>query len=114
MKKFLVKKLSDLFRPNLIQELEPYDVLEVLNDPIVRKTWLFNVLQEIVRLNQTIDNKLSMGQTLDINDLSHRRRALKFVLDAALEAQREVKRARSHNPEIAVDFDLDNVTAKGL
>ena len=112
MRKILVQKISDLFQPKKMQDIDAYEVLDALQDPIIRKTWLYGILEEIVRLNQTIDNKLTMGQTFNIEDLSHRRRALRFVLDSALEAQREVRRMRSHNPDQMVDFDLESVAVR--
>lgn len=106
----LVKQVKDLFTPKEIQGIDAYEVLDVLGDPVIRKTWLYEVMQEIKRINQSIDSKLMNGDMLDIADLSARRRALQFVLEAALSAKREVARAKGHNPLGGGDFDLESVT----
>jgi|WetSurMetagenome_2_1015567.scaffolds.fasta_scaffold491048_1 hypothetical protein len=111
MKKFIVGKLKDLFRPVDYQEINPQEIFDILADPSVRKAWLFEVLQELVRINRSIDQKLVSGVTFSITDLSARRRGLQFVLDTALAAKREVERAKSHNCDMGV-FDLDEVTVR--
>ena len=111
MKKFLVKKLSDLFNPYDYLELDVYDVLDGLKDDVVRKNWLFSVLQEIKRLSMDIDRMLETGNLGGITNLSARRKGLQFVLETALEARRDVERGRGHNPQEG-QFDLESVTVR--
>ncbi len=111
--KRLVSKLQDLFRPSQMMDIDVYEVLEGLGDGIVRKAWLYNVLLEIKKINLEIDGKLASGKPLNeliLTDLSGRRRALQFVLEAALEAKRDIQRSRGHNPAGKGVLDLDSVT----
>lgn len=108
MKKALVQRLKDLFRPYEFQELDVYGILEVLGDPTVRKSWLYEVLLEIKRINLDIDNKLNSGNPIDFEYLSARRRGIQFVLDQASSAYRDVSRTKGHNP--LPEFDLESVT----
>ena len=110
MKKILVKKLSDLFNPNAYLELNVYDVLDGLKDDVVRKHWLFEVLQEIKRINVSIDQMLDSGHIESIKNLSARRRGLQFVLETAIEQKNAVSRGRGHNPLGEGQFDLESVT----
>lgn len=106
----LVNYVKTLLTPKEMQGIDAYEVMDALGDGVVRKTWLYEVLLEIKRINQTIDTKLISGYVLDIADLSARRRALQFVLETALSAKREVARAKGHNPAGEGQFDLDAVT----
>ena len=108
MRKVLFRSLFDLFTPREFQDIDVYKVLDVLGDPVTRKTWLFEVLSEIKQINLKIDSKLMSGEMFSINDLSARRRGLQFVLETALEASRKVKRDKGQNPEPG--YDLDSVT----
>ena len=98
MKKILVKKLGDLFNPHAYLELDVYDVLDGLKDDVVRKNWLFEVLQEIKRLSLDIDKMLETGNVSGISNLSARRKGLQFVLEAAIEQKNAVHREPNHNP----------------
>lgn len=105
----LLKTIQDLLTPKEMQGIDAYQILDALGDPVVRKTWLYEVLLEIKRINQVIDAKLLSGEMYDLADLSSRRRALQFVLDSAMSAKREIARAKGHNPA-ENSFDLDAVT----
>lgn len=109
MKKILVKKLGDIFNPNAYLDLEVYDVLDGLKDDVVRKNWLFEVLQEIKRINQSIDQMLETGNVSGIPNLSARRKGLQFVLEAAIEQRNEVQRGRNHN-QAPNQYDFESVT----
>lgn len=113
MKKVLLQKVNDLFRPNNVLDIDVYEVLDSLGDGVVRKKWLFEVLSEIKRINLEIDRVLVSGKPLTetiLTDLSGRRRALKFVLDEALSAKREIHRTRGQNQADKGTLDLDSVT----
>ena len=113
MKRFLVQKLGDLFRPSSTFDLDVYEVLDALADNTVRKGWLFEILSEIKRINLEIDKTLTSGKVLSesiLTDLSGRRRALQFVLEQALSTKRDIQRSRGHNPAGKGVLDLDSVT----
>ena len=113
MKRFLVKKISDLLNPGYVFDLDVYEVLESLQDPVVRKDWLFEVLWEIKRINLEIDKKLNgdgpLTETI-LADLSGRRRAFQFILETALASKNKIQRSRGHNPASKGTLDLDSVT----
>lgn len=110
MRKYIVKRLTELFNPSQFQELDVYAVLSALQNQTVLKMWLFEILQEIKQTNLKIDQGLVSGKLYDLNDLSAKRRALQGILEAALSIQREVRRASIHNPPTKADFDLEGVT----
>lgn len=115
MKRVLVKNLLDLFRPKNTFDIDVYEVLEGLGDGIVRKAWLFDILSEVKAINLEIDKIISSGKELNpiiLTDLSGRRRALQFVLEAALSAKRDIQRSRGHNPAAKGELDLDSVTLR--
>jgi len=112
MKKVLVQKFKDLFWPRAYLGIDAYEVLDALKDDVIRKTWLYEVLEEIKRMSLDIDKKLLEGTLRDLTVLSARRKALQFILDKALEAKREVERARNHNPQDRSHFDLESVTVQ--
>lgn len=112
MKKVLVEKIKDLFNPNTFQELDVYEVLSCLQDPTVRKRWLYEVLSEIKRINLEVDFKLRSGNPVNFVNLSERRRGIQFVLEQALTVHREASRRGGHNP--SQGFDLENVTVHAL
>ncbi len=113
MKKTLLQKLDQLFRPTYTFDIDLYEVLEALGDGVTRKTWLFELALEIKRINLEIDKKLLSGLPLSetiLADLSGRRRSLQFVLEAVLSAKRDTQRRRGQNPATKAEFDLDSVT----
>lgn len=112
MKKVLAQKLRDIFTPRNYLDLDVYEVMDALKDDIVRKTWLFQVLQEVKQTHMDVDKRLKEGQLFGIAELSARRKALQFVLEAALGAKREVQRAKGHNPPDETKFDLESVTVE--
>ncbi len=111
MNKVIVQKLKDLFTPSRFQDLDVHAVLEALRDESIRKKWLFDVLAEIKRINLEVDVKLMNQQTFGLMNLSAKRQALQFVLEAALGAKREALRTRDPNP-LKSDFDFESVTVR--
>ncbi len=110
MKKYIVKRLMELFNPSQFQELDVYGVLSALQNQAVLKMWLYEVLSQIKQLNLQIDQGLLSGKTYDISDLSAKRRALQGVLESALSIHREVRRDTSHNQVTKADFDFEGLT----
>lgn len=110
MKKYIVRRIKELFTPAKFQELDVYGVLSALQDQIVLKRWLFDVLQDIKQTNLNVDQGLLGTKTYDLSILSARRKALQDMLELALSIHREVRRAGEHNPLKKGDFDLESVT----
>ena len=102
MKKIL-KSFKAIFSPKELQDLDSMEILAVLNDPLVRKEWLWEVYEELKRLNLQIDAKLISGSEFRLTDLCARRKAYQNILEAILLAKRQV---RSHNPAQAVTAGL--------
>jgi hypothetical protein len=107
MKKIL-RKLEGIFSPKELQGLDSVELLDALNDPGIRKQWLFDIYEELKRMNLEIDVKLRSGEGFYFNDLCARRKAFQDVLDTVLSAKRQV---RSHNPADKSAYDFDAVTA---
>lgn len=110
MKKYIVQRIKELFNPAQFQELDVYGVLSALQDQLVLKRWIFEVLQGIKQTNLEVDQKLVAGQLTDLVRLSARRKAVQDMLELALSIHREVRRAGEHNPLKKIDFDLESVT----
>jgi len=110
MKKYLVRRFNEIFNPSQFQQLDVYGVLSALQDQMVLKKWLYEVLQEIKNLNMSIDRGLVSGKLYDINDLSAKRKALQGILESALSIHREVRRGPRPNPSKGEEYDLENVT----
>ena len=94
MKKIL-KKFADLFSPKELQGLDSLELLDALNDAAIRKEWLWEVYEELKRLNLKVDASLRDGTVLNLRDLCARRRAYQDMLEAVLSAKRQI---RSNNP----------------
>jgi hypothetical protein len=106
MKKIL-QKFKDIFTPKELQGLDSMELLAALNDPQSRKIWLFEVYEELKRLNLQIDSKLLSGSEFRLTDLCARRKAYQDVLEGVLFAQRQ---AKSHNPGDKSRFDFSSAT----
>lgn len=100
--------LSSIFSPKDLLGLDAGEVLDALNDGVIRKTWLYDVFEELKRLNLEIDKRLLSESQFHVQDLAARRKALQFVLEAVLSAKRQVS---DHNPQKG-EFDLDSVTVQ--
>ena len=104
----LVKGLKELLSPKELQGLDSNELLEALNDASIRKHWLYEVYEELKRLNLEVDVRLLTEVNYRLTDLCAKRKAYQDVLEAILSAKRQV---RSHNPKSGSGFDLDAVTA---
>ncbi len=107
MKKIL-KRFKDIFNPKELQQLDSMELLNALNDPLVRKIWLWDTYEELKRLNLLVDSNLLEGHDLSLTNLCARRRSYQDVLEGILSAQRQ---AKSNNPKDKSGFDLAAVTA---
>jgi hypothetical protein len=107
MKK-LFRHLNEIFSPKELQGLDSMELLDAFNDPAVRKQWMWDVYEELKRMNLEIDMKLRNGEGFNFQDLCARRKAYQDMMDAILSAKRQV---RSNNPKDKSGFDLDAVTA---
>lgn len=111
MKK-LVLSLKELFSPKYLYNLDTQEVLGAMADPSVRKEWLYELFEELKRLNLEIDRRLLMGKQLDVTDLASRRKAYQDVLESVLIARRRI---RNPNPkDRSGSFDLDSVTVQSV
>lgn len=110
MKKYIVQRVKELFTPAKFQELDVYGVLSALQDQMVLKRWLYQVLDDIKQTNLKVDQGLFGNQLHSLTDLSARRKAIQDVLEMALSIHRDVRRAGEHNPLKKADFDLESVT----
>ena len=106
--KIFSRKFTDLFSPKNLQNLDSNELLAALNDVSVRKTWLFDVYEELKRLNLQIDAKIIAGSEFRLTDLCAKRKAYQEILEGILSAKRQVQ---NHNPADKSGFDLDAVTA---
>lgn len=111
MKK-ITRWMSDIFSPKQLQDLDAMDILDALGDPVVRKTWLYNVFDTLKHLNLDIDNRLQNGG-FRIEDLCARRKAYQNILEEVISAKRSVTMARNTNQPLKVgEFDLNSVTVQ--
>ena len=104
----ILQKFKDIFNPKELQGLDSLELLAAFNDPSVRKQWLWEVYEELKRLNLQIDAKMLSGSDFRLTDLCAKRKAIQDVLELILIARRQVK---SNNPADRSGFDLDAVTA---
>lgn len=102
--------MNDIFSPKQLQGLDAIDLVDAMNDPVIRKTWLWQTFEELKRLNLEVDKGLMSG-SMRLNDLSARRKAYQDVLEGILSAKRTVS-SKSHNPKSDGSFDLDSVTVQ--
>lgn len=99
-----------IFDPKEMQNLDAFDLLDAMTDPVIRKEWLHGVFEELKRLNLEVDRRLLNGG-FRIEDLCARRSAYQEVLEAILIAKRSITMGRNPNPSRKVEgFDLDSVT----
>ena len=104
--------LHSIFETKQLQNIDLMEILDAMNDPGTRKFWLWDVCEELKRINLEIDKRLVMGNELKLNDLAARRRAYQDVLEGVLLAKRTAK-SQFHNPLAGSEgFDLENVTVK--
>ena len=103
----IFKKFTDIFSPKQLQGLDSMELIDAFVDPAVRKLWLWEVYEELKRMNLAIDKQLREGNPYNFDDLCARRKAYQDVLDAILRAKRQV---RNNNPADKSGFDLDAVT----
>lgn len=90
MTKVLARLLSDLFSPRSLQDLDAGELLHALNDPSVRKHWLWEVYDALKRMNLDVDRKLHDTDFHNFELLCARRRAYQDILSAILAAHRQV------------------------
>ncbi len=110
MKK-LTRWMESIFHPKTMQGLDVVDLLDSMNDPVIRKTWLWDVFEELKRLNLAVDKSLQEGG-FRIEDLAAKRKAYQEILEGILVAKRTVK-SKGPNPRTeAGEFDLDSVTVQ--
>jgi hypothetical protein len=106
--KRIVRYLKDVFSMRDLHNLDVNEILLALNDASVRKTWIYELCEELKRLNLEVDKRLLSGSQYNLTDLAARRKAFQDVLELVLSARR---RNRNPNPKSEV-FDLDNVTVQ--
>ena len=109
MKK-IFKKFNDIFGPKQLQGLDSMELLDAFNDPSVRKQWMWEVYEELKRMNLCLDKQLLNGHPYNFYDLCARRKAYQDVLDAILSAKRQIS---TNNPAKG-GFDLDAVTGASV
>lgn len=107
MKK-LTRWFSNVFSPKELHGLDVQEMLAALGDEPTRKMWIFDVFQELKRMNLEVDKRLLTGQTYHLTDLAARRKAYQDILEGILSAKRQIK---NQNPKSRSEFDLDSVTA---
>lgn len=107
MKK-IVSYFNDIFSPKDLQGLNVNEILSALNDSSVCKEWIYEVCEELKRLNLEVDRRLLTNQQWNLTDLAARRKAYQDVLESLLAAKRRVK---SPNPPPG-SFDLSSVTVE--
>ena len=106
MKKIPVM-LKQIFSPQDLLGLNVSDLLSALNDASIRREWMYQVLEELKRLNLEVDKRLLSGNDFGITDLAARRKAYQDALESILLAKRQI---RNNNPKSSTGFDLDSVT----
>ena len=100
---------DEIFSPKELQRLDAMEIVDAMNDPVIRKTWLFEAFEELKRMNLDVDKCLLNGG-YRIEDLCARRKAFQDVLEYVLSAKRTVVMARDHNHNSrSGGFDLDSV-----
>jgi hypothetical protein len=104
--KRIVAYLNDVFSTKDLHNLDMNDVLGSLNDPAVRKQWIYETCEELKRLNLAVDKVLLSDSQYGITDLAARRKAYQDVLESLLTARRRI---RNPNPRSG-SFDLESVT----
>lgn len=104
--KRIVRYLKDVFTLKDLNNLDIDDILSALIDPAVRKLWVYEVCEELKRMNLEVDRRLLSSTQLNLTDLAARRKAYQDVLELVLIARR---RTRNPNPKSG-SFDLDSVT----
>lgn len=107
MKK-LPRFLSSLFSPLYMQDLDVVDLLNLLNDPSVRRKWLFGIYEELRNVNLSVDRALLRGAG-HLDDLSARRKALRDMLEL-LARTRSSMGEKDHDLAFQAEVDLDRVT----
>ena len=101
--------LSRLFSPAYMQDIDFVDLLNTLNDPVVRRIWIHEVYQELRNTNLAVDRGLLSGSPR-INDLSSRRKAIRDILEMILKAKSRHVEEKDPNPRFESEIDLDRVT----
>lgn len=105
MKK-IVNFLKDAFTPKDLSNLDVNELLMALNDSSVRKIWMYEMIEDLKRLNLEVDKQLLSKDPWEIKNLAVRRRAYQDILESVLSAKRRV---RSPNPR-PESFDPESVT----
>lgn len=109
MKKFK-RFLSDLFKPEYMNDLDMDVISSAFNDSGVRTVWLNACFEELRRINEEVDRRLLTENMYGLTDLCARRKAYQDVLTGILSARRIVTHGVPHNPPSKVVVDLDRVT----
>lgn len=109
MKK-LRKWISDIFDPEVMNDLDVGAIASALNDSAIRAFWLNGLLDELKRINQEVDRILLGDGMGNISDLCARRKTYQDILEGVLSARRIVTQGVAHNPPSRPLVDLDRVT----
>lgn len=109
--KWIIHKLSDIFKPEQIQQIKTEEIIFALEDATVRKVWLQNVFDRITNLNRDVDFRLRGNAHYDVADLAFKRQAIQEVLEDILAAKRQVQ---GNNPRTRGEFDLESVTVQAV
>lgn len=108
----ITRWMNDIFSPKQLQDLDALDLLDAMNDPVIRKIWLHTVFDTLKNLNLEVDKRLQNGG-FRIDDLCSRRKAYQDMLEAVMSAKRSVTMARNTNRAVPVgEFDLNSVTVQ--
>lgn len=104
--------LSEMWEPELANDLDISAISSALSDMATRMTWLESIVDDLKQINLEIDKRVLNGKTSDLTDLCARRKAYQDILGSTLSARRTVTQAERHNPRTGLPLvDLDRVTA---
>jgi hypothetical protein len=101
--------LKEIFNPQEFNDIDVAGVAQAFNDPSVRSLWIAGCLDEIKRINISLDQCLLTLGTKAIPDLCARRKAIQDVLEMALSARRQLASESRPNLSVAA-INLDRVT----
>ena len=109
MKK-LTRFLSDIFKPEAMNDLDTEAIGAAFNDLGVRTLWLNSCFAELKHINLEVDRRLLTENMYGLTDLCARRKAFQDVLEGVLSARRQVAKTvpqvQAPNPLV----NLDRVT----
>lgn len=110
--KRILRRFHEIFSPKELQQLDAMELVDAMNDPVIRKHWLHAIFEELKRLNLEMDQILLRNEAYRFPDLAARRKAFQDALELILSAKRGVLLGRNHNQAGTKvgQFDLDSVT----